>query len=97
MCPTSTRRAWASLAGARVTAQNAGARLVLASINPHVRKIIDSVNLTQFFVIADSEGSGMSLLSGPEPVAGGALAPDKQQKAKTQSSAATDVADGNDR
>jgi anti-sigma B factor antagonist len=46
------------LAGARVTVQNAGAQIVLASINRHVRKILDDVNLTQFFVIAEPAGPG---------------------------------------
>ncbi len=53
------------LAGARVTAQNAGARIVLANINPHVRKILDDVNLTQFFVLAGSETAAMTLLAQP--------------------------------
>lgn len=53
------------LAGARVTVQNAGARIVLANLNPHVRKILDDVNLTQFFVIADSEAAAMALLNQP--------------------------------
>ena len=53
------------LAGARVTAQNAGARIVLANINPHVRKILDDVNLTQFFVIAGGETAAVALLERP--------------------------------
>ncbi len=57
------------LAGARVTAQNAGARIVLANLNPHVRRILDNVNLTQFFVIADSEAAASSLLQQPAPAA----------------------------
>ena len=51
------------LAGARVTAQNAGARIVLSNINPHVRKILDDVNLTQFFVLAGNEAAAMALLA----------------------------------
>lgn len=51
------------LAGARVTAQNAGAALVLASLGPHVRRILDDVNLTQFFVIADNESGAMALFN----------------------------------
>ena len=54
------------LAGARVTAQNAGARIVLASLGPHVRRILDEVKLTQFFVIAADEPGAMALLSQPE-------------------------------
>jgi anti-anti-sigma factor len=58
------------LAGARVTVQNAGARIVLGSLNPHVRKILDDVNLTQFFVLADSAAAAMAMLSKPDPAAG---------------------------
>ena len=54
------------LAGARVTAQNAGARIVLASLNRHVRKILDDVKLTQFFVIAEDEDAALAMLSKPE-------------------------------
>jgi anti-anti-sigma factor len=43
------------LAGTHASAQNAGASLVLANLNPHVRKILDGVQLSKFFVIADSE------------------------------------------
>jgi anti-sigma B factor antagonist len=50
------------LAGARVSAQNAGARIVLADLNPHVRKILDEVNLTQFFVVRDNEAAAMASL-----------------------------------
>ncbi len=58
------------LAGARVTAQNSGARIVLANLNPHVRRILDDVNLTQFFVVAASEAAALALLSRPDPAAG---------------------------
>jgi anti-anti-sigma factor len=63
------------LAGARVTVQNAGARIVLASLNPHVRKILDDVKLAQFFVIADSEAAAVALLSQAVPAAGTAPEP----------------------
>ncbi|MFZ0962188.1 MAG: STAS domain-containing protein [Terriglobia bacterium] len=65
------------LAGARVTVQNAGARLVLANLSPHVRKILDDVNLAQFFVIAGSEAAAMALLSQPS-AAEAASAPDNR-------------------
>jgi anti-sigma B factor antagonist len=55
------------LAGARATAENAGARIVLASLNQHVRKILDDVNLTQFFAIAPSETAAITLLNQPAP------------------------------
>jgi len=51
------------LAGARVTAQSAGAHLILSSLNPHVRKILDDVNLTQFFVLAETEPAALASLS----------------------------------
>jgi anti-anti-sigma factor len=57
------------LAGARVTAQNAGARIVLSELNAHVRKILNDVNLTQFFVIATSESAALELVNQLEPVA----------------------------
>ena len=55
------------LAGARVTAQNAGSQIILSNLNPHVRRILDDVNLTQFFQIAASEAEALVLLrtSGP--------------------------------
>jgi len=62
------------LAGARVTSQNAGAALVVAGLNRHVRKILDDVNLTQIFVTADSEAAAIELLSQPTPPSG--LAPE---------------------
>jgi anti-sigma B factor antagonist len=57
------------LAGARVTVQNAGARIILAGLNRHVRKILDDVNLTQFFMIADNEAAAMAMLSQPDQAA----------------------------
>ena len=54
------------LAGARVTAQNAGARIVLARLNPHVRRILDDVKLRQFFEVGDNEAAAIALLRQPE-------------------------------
>ena len=48
------------LAGSRVTAQNAGAALVLSALNEHVRRILDGVRLTPFFVVADDEPSALA-------------------------------------
>src|SRR5690348_3842778 len=48
------------LAGSRVTAQNAGVSLVLSSINQHVKRILDGVRLTPFFVLADDEKSAVA-------------------------------------
>jgi anti-anti-sigma factor len=57
------------LAGARVTAQNAAARMVLANLNAHVRKILDDVKLSQFFVIAPDEAAAMAKVNEAEPLA----------------------------
>ncbi len=48
------------LAGSRVTTQNAGVSMVLASVNPHVRKILDRVRLSQFFEIAEDEDAALA-------------------------------------
>ena len=48
------------LAGARVSAQNAGVRMVLANLNVHVRRVLDEVKLSQFFVIAESEAAALA-------------------------------------
>ncbi len=80
------------LAGARVTVQNASARIVLAGMNPHVRKILNDVNLTQFFVLADSEAAALTLLSQPDPAAGATPEPGKQEgKGKKRPSSAAEV------
>lgn len=55
------------LAGARVTAQNASVRMVLASLNVHVRKILDDVKLSQFFVIAPDEAAAVAKVNEPDP------------------------------
>ena len=51
------------LAGARATAQSAGMSLVLSGLNQHVRKILDEVQLTQFFVISKDEPTGLAKLA----------------------------------
>ena len=80
------------LAGARVTVQNAGAGIVLASLNQHVRKILKDVNLTQFFVIADSEPAAIALLNQPGPAAGAASEPGKREgKGKKRPDPAAEV------
>ena len=56
------------LAGARVTAQNAGVRMVLANLNAHVRKILDEVKLSQFFVIAPDEAAAMAKVNEADPL-----------------------------
>ncbi len=77
---------------ARVTVQNAGAQIVLASINRHVRKILDDVNLTQFFVLADSEAAAIGLLNQPVSPAGANSEPGKQEgKGKKRTGSAAEV------
>jgi anti-anti-sigma factor len=57
------------LAGARVTAQNAGTRMVLANVNVHVQKILDDVKLSQFFVIAPDDAAAMGKVNEADPLA----------------------------
>jgi anti-sigma B factor antagonist len=59
------------LAGARVTAENAAARMILANVNTHVQKILDDVKLSQFFVIAPDEAAAMAKVNEPDPRAPG--------------------------
>ncbi len=70
------------LAGARVTTERAGARMVLADINPHVRRILDDVKLAQFFVIADSEEAALRELD--KAAASEPKIPDAPREPKTK-------------
>jgi anti-sigma B factor antagonist len=83
------------LAGARVTVQNAGAQVVLAGLNRHVKKILDDVNLTQFFVIAENEAGATALLNQGESHAAAAAAvqepPKAEGKAKKRSGPAAEA------
>jgi anti-sigma B factor antagonist len=47
------------LAGCRVTTQNAGTSMVLAGVNEHVKKILDRVKLSQFFVLSEDEAAAV--------------------------------------
>lgn len=67
------------LAGSRVTAQNAGVNMVLASVNEHVMRILDSVRLSQFFVIAADEQA--ALARARDAAAASAAVPIKGDKA----------------
>ena len=51
------------LAGARAAAESAGMSLVLSGLNQHVGKILDDVQLTQFFVISKDESAGLAKLA----------------------------------
>ena len=57
------------LAGARVTAQNGGTRMVLANLNTHVQRILDDVKLSQFFVIAPDHAAAMAKVNEADPLA----------------------------
>jgi anti-anti-sigma factor len=57
------------LAGARVTAKNAGTRMVLANLNTHVQRILDDVKLSQFFVIAPDDAAAMAKVNEADPLA----------------------------
>lgn len=77
------------LAGSQKAAQAAGATIMLASINPHVKKVLDSVQLTQFFAIAADESAAIAKLkagSVAAPEAGSATA--KAAKGRKRSAGA---------
>ena len=74
------------LAGARVTAQNAGTRMVLANLNVHVQKILDEVKLSQFFIIAPDDAAAMAMVNEADPLAqDAALNAAKKPKGKKRS------------
>jgi anti-sigma B factor antagonist len=80
------------LAGARITVQNAGAQMILSSLNLHVRKVLDDVKLTPFFALAESEAAALTLLSGFDAEAGDAPQPGKDEgKGKRRPDLAADV------
>ncbi len=79
------------LAGSRVTTQNAGVSMVLASLNPHVRRILDQLQLSQLFAIAKDEAAALVKVKEAIPSAQGAEShPAKEPKAKKRSPAPAD-------
>ena len=74
------------LAGARVTAQNASVRMVLASLNVHVRRILDDVKLSQFFLIAPDEAAAVAKVNEVEPATPG-VAPEAATKPRGKKAA----------
>jgi anti-sigma B factor antagonist len=77
------------LAGTRVTAEGAGVRLVLASLNAHVRKILEEVKLAPFFTIVKDEDAALARLSeAVEPAEGSEAAAKKAPKGKKSPPAA---------
>jgi anti-sigma B factor antagonist len=74
------------LAGSRVAAQNAGVRMVLVNLNVHVRKILDDVKLSQFFLIAPDDAAAIAAVNQVDPLVGDApLRPAKESKGKKRS------------
>jgi len=51
------------LAGSREAAAEASAVIVLSGMNPHVRRILDGVKLTQFFELAEDEKAGLARIA----------------------------------
>ena len=74
------------LAGTRVTAQNASVRMVLSNINIHVRRILDDVKLSQFFVIAPNEAAAVAKVNEVEPATPG-VAPEAATKPRGKKAA----------
>lgn len=71
------------LAGSRVTAQNAGIAMVLASVNAHVMKILNQVRLSQFFVIAEDEAAALAKVKeAPQPSANSPVTSEKASRKK---------------
>ncbi|MEJ2007256.1 MAG: STAS domain-containing protein [Acidobacteriota bacterium] len=50
------------LAGSRKTVEQAGACLVLSALNERVKKVLDEVKISGFFVIAQDETAGVAKL-----------------------------------
>lgn len=74
------------LAGSRVTTQNAGAKMVLAGVNPPIKNILSQVRLSQFFEMADdvdaAAAKAMQLAKAP---GGAAASPPKEPKGTKRS------------
>jgi len=71
------------LAGTREAAETSHVSLTLAALNEHVLKVLDSVKLTPFFVIAKDVPAAVAKLKRAAN-AGGAPKAAKARKAKTQ-------------
>lgn len=75
------------LAGSRELAAEAGASIILCSVNPHVRRILDGVKLSQFFETAEDESAGLARLQEMGQPATGRAAK-KPSRAKSRPAAA---------
>lgn len=77
------------LAGARTTAQESGVDLVLSSLNLHVKKVLEGVQMSKYFVIAKDENAALGLLrEGAESQEQQRPGPAKGAKGKKRSQAA---------
>ena len=75
------------LAGARKSAEAAGVGLILSSINQHVKKVLDGVQLTQFFNFAEDETAALTKAKEMAQAAGDTpKAPAKEGRGKKRSS-----------
>jgi anti-sigma B factor antagonist len=75
------------LAGSHATAKMAGVSMVLADLNPYVRKVLEGVQLLQFFVVARDEAAALAMLEGAG-VSSASSVPAKGPKGKKRSSGA---------
>ena len=57
------------LAGSQKVAKAAGAAVFLVSLNEHVKRVIDNVQLTQFFLLAADEVEALDKLKAMPPAA----------------------------
>ena len=77
------------LAGSQKAAQAGGAAIILSSINEHVKKVLDSVQLTQFFSLVESEAVAIQKLkAGPAAPEGTPPAPAKAPRGRKRASSA---------
>lgn len=77
------------LAGSQKAAQAGGAAVMLSSINEHVKKVLDSVQLTQFFSLVESEAAAIEKLKGaPAAPEGATAAPAKAPRGRKRASSA---------
>ncbi len=78
------------LAGSRVTAQNAGVTMVLANVNDHVMRILDSVRLSQFFLIAGDEKAALARAHQPTGASSSVASKGEKSSKKKQPAAPAD-------
>ena len=57
------------LAGSQKVAQNAGATIVLTAVNQHVKKVLDTAQLVQFFLHAPNEEEALEKLKAVPDIA----------------------------